>query len=165
MYSEPSWQHRESDCRINVSCQCMEGKVTIHFDTEIAMPKISLALKMYASVKTSKNRYIRNLVSASTVFDPRAPRLLISWDNFKSVQWGALNIPIPTPETKKATAKNLRAVQVSRIRNHQNNLICTCNRSRMQPNLIWQICCSLPLSYQHATKRKGEISLILKPFY
>jgi hypothetical protein len=50
---------------------------TLHFDYKIPMLKRfirSLALKMYASAKTSRNRYVRKLDFASTILGPKVPR-------------------------------------------------------------------------------------------
>ena len=51
----------------------------MHFDHEI--PKLKsfikcLAFKMYATVKSSRNRYVRKLGAVSMVIDPRVPRPL-----------------------------------------------------------------------------------------
>jgi hypothetical protein len=49
----------------------------MHLDHKILMLKSCIKcvdLKMYASVKTSRNRYIKKLGSVSMVVDPRVPR-------------------------------------------------------------------------------------------
>ena len=51
----------------------------IHFDNKIPLLKSfvkTLDLKMYASAKTNRNRYVRKLGSASIVLDPRVRRPL-----------------------------------------------------------------------------------------
>ena len=51
----------------------------MHFDLKIPMLKSNvkvLVLKMYASAKASRNRYVRKLGSVSAVLDPRVRRPL-----------------------------------------------------------------------------------------
>ena len=87
-----------NDDSVEVHMRPMSPVDKVHSDTEI--PKLKsfmnhLALKLYAFAKSSRNRYVKNLVSDSSVVNRKVPRPfhILSW--VEGAEWCGRDIPDP----------------------------------------------------------------------